>query len=399
MENERTFYTYTCCFDGSLLLISTSVAGLYVHFPFRRNRHSYDEAYYVVTDRTHFSDFTAALSRELEYYVHQHTLEEPFTTVYVGGGRPSLLPLDAVHGLVRTGLDILDASAIEEATAEIHPADAHPRYLSGLRRLKFNRLSIEVLSFNDKDLSQVDAPHSAAEAKQGVVHAREAGFQELSVDLLFGWPTQSFSNWKATLQQAVALELPHLSLVEAPTEQNGHRAEVEQAKRLEYAMSFLRSEGYEQYELTHFALPNHRSVHQENYYTHGNHLGIGPGAQTFWWTHRTQNPLARRWSNVSDVQRYVDLLSNQYPPVSYRQTLDQTALAQEYVLLRLRTGEGLDLNVLENTYGYDLRAAEAPLLDRLGEEGLIHTNELEHIRLTQEGLLAADAITERLLPE
>lgn len=375
------------------------MAGLYVHIPFRRRHQSHDEAYYVVTDRSDFSSFTSALRRELEYYAHQYSLEESFSSVYVGGGRPSLLPFESVHGLVSTGGEILDPSAIEETTAELHPSDAHPRYLSRLRRLNVNRLSIEVLSFSDEDLSLVNAPHSAKRAEHAIEQAREAGFQELSIDMLFGWPSHSFSNWKTTLQHAVDLEIPHLSLIEASAEESAHRLEVEQAKRLEYAMTFLRNEGYEQYAFTHFALPNHRSVHQENYYTHGNHLGVGPGAQTFWWTDRTQNPLARRWSNVNDVQHYVDLLTDQYPPVSYRETLDQTALAQEYILLRLRTAEGLDLHVLEDTYGYDLRASEASLLDRLSEEGLIHTNDSEHVRLTDDGFLAADAITKRLLPE
>ncbi len=375
------------------------MAGLYVHIPFRRHRRAHDEAYYVVTDRSKFSSFATALSRELEYYVHQHTLEEPFTTVYVGGGRPSLLPFETVHELTRTGAEILDASAIEEATAEIHPADAQLRDLSRLRRLNFNRLSIEVLSFDDEDLSAVNAQHSSEEAERAIEHGRQAGFQSLSIDLLFGWPSHSFSHWKTTLQRAVDLEIPHLSLIEAPTEESTHRLDVEQAKRLEYAMTFLREEGYDQYAFTHFARPNHRSVHQENYYTHGNHLGVGPGAQTFWWTNRKQNPLARRWSNVNDVQRYIDLLAEQYPPVSYRQTLDQTALAQEYVLLRLRTKEGVDLDVLENTYGYDLRESEASLLARLTEEGLIYANDSAQVRLTSDGFLAADAITERLLPE
>lgn len=375
------------------------MAGLYVHIPFRPERQAHDEAFYVVTDRSEFSSFATALGRELEYYVHQHTLEEPFTTVYVGGGRPSLLPFETVHRLVRTGAEILDASAIEEATAEIHPTDAQLRDLSRLRRLKFNRLSIEVLSFNDEDLSSVNALHTAEEAKRAIEHARQAGFQAISIDLLFGWPSHSFSQWKRSLQRAVDLEIPHLSLIEAPTEKNSHRLDIEQAKRLEYAMTFLREEGYEQYALTHFALPNHRSLHQENYYTHGNHLGVGPGAQTFWWTHREQNPLARRWSNVNDVQRYIDLLADQYPPVSYRQTLDKMALAQEYVLLRLRTADGLDLDELESTYGYDLRESESSLLTRLSEEGLIYTNDSSHVRLTQDGFLAADAITERLLPE
>lgn len=375
------------------------MAGLYVHVPFRRARRSYDEAYYVVTDESDFSGYARALCQELQYYAREYASEESITTIYAGGGRPSLLPLDTAHTLLTSVLEVFDGSAIEEATAEINPADAELRYLNGLRRVGFDRFSIEVLSFFAEDLAEIDAPHSVSDVEQTLQYARQVGFENLSVDLLFGWPRQSFENWKASLQKAVELEIPHITVLETPTSEDEHRPRVERAKRLEFAMSYLLDEGYEQYELTHFARPGYRSVHQENYYTHGNHLGLGPAAQTFWWTDREDNPLARRWSNVSDIERYVDLLDNRHPPIAYRQTLNQTALAREYVLLRLRTQEGLNLDVLENSYGRDLRTSHEDLLTHLADEGLIHDDNATHVCLTPEGRLVADGITERLLPE
>jgi oxygen-independent coproporphyrinogen-3 oxidase len=370
---------------------------LYVHAPYRRSRRSYDESYYVTPDAPDTSRFGSALCRELTYYAQRYATDEQVTTVYAGGGRPSLLPLSPVHAILTTLLDVFDASTFKEATAEVSPADASTRYLHGLRRMGFDRLSLAVLSFFPSVLRSFDAPHSPLEAIRGLQFARDAGFETLSVDLLFGGAFQSLDTWEATLRHAVEMDVPHVTITEMPTRPEAEDPEADPAEQMRLAMTFLQSEGYEQYELTHFAQPGHRSAHQENYYEHGNYLGIGPSAQSFWWPNRASPTRARRWSNVSDVDRYADLLRQRYPPATYRETLDQTALAQEYVLLRLRTDAGLDLNRLKTQYGVDLRSEKSAVLARLREEDLIHDNE-QTVRLTLEGRLVADAVTRRLLP-
>ncbi len=369
------------------------MAGLYVHVPFRRGHRSVDDSYYVVPDTPNFSRFETALCWELEYYAREYAADEAMTTVYAGGGRPSLLPLSAVHSILTTLLDVFDASTFEEATAEVSPADATPRYVHGLKRMGFDRLSLTVHSFFPGVLEALDAPHTAADTVQAVQVARKAGFNTLSVDLLFGGPALPFDTWEATLRQTVEMRVPHITIAEVPTEDD--RTDEARADQMEFAMRFLQSEGYEQYEVTHFAQPGHRSAHQEHYYDHGNYLGIGPSAESFWWPSRSDR--ARRWTNVSDVERYADLLRQRYPPVSVRQTLDQTTLAREYLLLRIRTNDGVDLNRLEEEYGVDLWSQKTEVINRLLDEGLIH-DERDTIRLTLPGRLLTDAITERLLP-
>jgi oxygen-independent coproporphyrinogen-3 oxidase len=193
------------------------------------------------------------------------------------------------------------------------------------------------------------------------------------------------------------MRIPHLTIVEATAEEGPVVSDEALADRLQFAMRFLQSEGYDQYELTHFALPGHRSAHQEHYYAHGNYLGLGPAAESFWWIQREEGSAARRWKNVSDLDQYASLLDGRYPPVAFRRTLNRAELAHEYVLLRLRTSEGLDLNVLDRRYGVDLYSSRINLLNRLQEEGLIlvdgHT-----LRLTNRGRLVADAVTKQLLP-
>jgi len=371
------------------------VAGLYVHVPFREEERWWDETTYTTNPTPNVETFETALCRELTFYAHQYAKDEEMTTVYAGGGRPSLLPLSTVHSVLTTLVEVFDASTFEEATAEVNPADANPRYVHGLKRMGFDRLSLEILSFFPNALDTLNAPHSALDAIRSLQVAREADFGSLSVDLLFGWAEQAIDEWEATLRHAVAMNVPHITVTEVPAGQVEKASEDDMADRFELAMTFLQSEGYEQYELTHFARPGHRSTHLENYYEHGNYLGIGPSAETFWWPNDSTR--ARRWENVGDVERYASVLQDRHAPVAYRKTLDRSTLAREYVFLRLRTDAGLSLDHLESEYGAHLREEKAELLDLLREVGMIHEDP-DTIRLTIQGRLVADAITERLMP-
>lgn len=361
-----------------------TVAGLYLHIPQRVDRRSSDH-----------SAFMTALTDEFEHYTSP-TTEEPFTTLYVGG-RPFLLPAGSIRTLAHSLRNEIESNRIEEVTVEINPADASSRQLRELHQLGVTRLSIEGLSFVPEDLRTSGASHSVDEVVGAIERARQMGFRSLSVDLHFGGPGQSLSNWKASLQRAVDLRVPHVVLHELNPGDDRTDAEEERAECLAFAMTFLKAKGYEQYELTHFARPGHRSRHQENYYAHGNYLGLGPGAESFWWPNRSTNTMAQRWSKVEDTEAYLEHLARGEFPVAHRETLDHTALAREYVLLRLRTDEGLNLDVLDTRYGVDLRARRSSTLHRLVEEGLIH-DEPDRVRLTHRGCLLTDAITQRLLP-
>lgn len=371
------------------------MAGLYIHVPFRYAQRAYDDAAYAVSDAPDAERFVAALRRELRLVAQPYAAEEAVTTIYVGGGRPSLLPSPTMHAIRRALTDALSLSEVEEATLELNPADATPSRLRTLKRLGITRLSLAVLSFSPDVLRTLDAPHTASEARQAVQKTREAGVETYSVDLLFGTAQQSLDTWTATLRRAVDLEVPHITLLEAPGDSSDAEARADQ---LEAAMALLRSEGYEQYELTHFARPGHRSAHQETYYAHGNYLGLGPSAASFWWPERSSLHSARRWTNVADEDRYFARLRQPSAPVAHQESLSPTALAQEYVFLRLRTDEGLDLNHLAARYDTDLRATKAALLDRLRTNGLIH-DVPDRVRLTPRGRLLTDAITKKLLPK
>jgi len=346
------------------------MAALYLHVPFRAPPSS-----------SEVSQFAAAVVQEMKHDAPTPFSDASFRTLYVGGGRPSRLPESALRTLVETIRENLGVTAIEEATLEVHPADVSPSFLTALQEIGFTRLSVDARS------------STADEGRTLLSQARDIGFKHLSVDLFFGGAEQSLSTWKASLHRAVDRRLPHVTLHEREAEASS--SEDERAGQFAFAMMFLRAKGYEQYELTHFARPGHRSRYQTHVYAHGNVLGLGPGAESFWWGDRS-DPSAARWSNVTDIAAYVQRLRNDASPVAQREDLDQTGLAREYILLRLRTREGLDLDLLADRYGFSLRDRRAATLERLTEEGLIH-DDPDRVRLTNRGRLLADGVTRRLI--
>lgn len=360
------------------------MAALYLHVPFRQSLSPDDE-----------SAFTTAVIRETEHYARLPYTDASFRTLYLGGGRPSSLSESTLHALIEALRQRLPVETVEETTLELHPADASRSLLCALRDLGVTRLSIDARSFVDDELRATDAPHSAADLRRILHTARDAGFEHLSVDLALGDPKQSLSTWKTSLHRAVALRVPHVTLHERESTVSPSDGE-DHADCFAFAMTFLKAKGYEQYELTHFARPGHRSRYQTHVYAHGNVLGLGPGAESFWWTDRSDPSTARRWSNVSDAATYVQRLRNDASPIGQREDLDQTALAHEYILLRLRTSDGLDLNVLDDRHGVSLRDHRAATLDRLAADGLIH-DDPDRVRLTSRGGRLADAVTRRLI--
>lgn len=396
------------------------VAGLYFHIPFRRAPRPYDDAYYQVLRDDASGDavlqrFVDALDAELRLYARQYADDAPVQTIQAGGGRPSLLPLKHVRSLLGTVLDVFNASAFQESTAEINPADATTAYLSGLHNLGFDRLSIEVLSFYPGDLHTLRAPHSGADGIRAIRAAQSIGFDTFAIDLAFGWPGQSVEMWERNIRQAIDLDVPGITLIEwSPGDRRGREqarggasgaAEdadrdhaMQQAKQFRLAIDILEAHGYDAYELTHFARPGHASAHLRNTYAHGSYIGVGPSAESFWWPGRSPDRSATRWTNVSDVDEYIRLLSNRYPPISYRQTSDWTSLVREYIFFRLRTGDGLNLRDLNDRYGYDLRGKRGAFLSNLIKNGLATGLDNGILQLTRSGRLVADGITERLLP-
>lgn len=372
------------------------MAGLYVHIPFRTRDRAYDDAFVATGDAINYDAFTEAAERELRQQAKLHGRELPLHSAYAGGGRPSLIPLQAMVPLLRA-VNAFQTDQIEEVTAEVAPNDATARYLKGLATMGFNRLVVSALSFDDADLETIDAPHTAYDIYECLDHARDAGIENISIDVTFGWSESSLERWQRTLEAAVACDVPHITLLEWPAYSTDEAQELLRTKQYRYALRYLQDEGFEAYEISHFARPGYRSKHNENYWSHGSFLGIGPAAHSFWWYPESENP--RRWANVQDVESYAQLLAEGKSPVSVRQAVDRRTLAEEYLMMRLRVSDGLDLDYYNRRYEVDLRAQRTDLLAHLQEHDLIHSLDEGVLRLTDAGRLVCDEIVRRLLPD
>lgn len=378
---------------------------LYLHVPYCAQRCTYCD-FYFVTSKASPAPFLAAVGQEMDHYAHELSGHEPLRTVYIGGGTPSRLPADDLIGLLNRAKRLWKVDALEEATVEVNPDDLSPDYLRALRRGGFDRLSIGVQSFFADDLRWMNRSHTAEQAEQAIVWAREAGFETFSVDLIFGLPEQPPEYWMANVQKAVRLGAPHVSAYGLTVEEGtplGKQVarglvvpapDEEHAERFAFTQSFLREAGFEHYEVSSFARPGHRAVHNSAYWTHANYVGLGPSAHSFWWG--TPRPGAHRWHNVRNLRRYAALIEQKRGPIddADRLTLDQ--LANEYLMLRLRTADGLDLNHLDRRYAADLLHERAGEVARLEDRGLVAL-EGDTLRLTDAGLLVCDAVTSRLL--
>jgi oxygen-independent coproporphyrinogen-3 oxidase len=383
------------------------LAGLYLHIPFCSQRCTYCDFYFVTTRQDHTS-FVQALCTELVHYGHTHGRKEPIETIYFGGGTPSLLHEDELQRILQTIYDHFDASAVRETTLELNPEDVDDDYLMGLQALGFDRLSIGIQSFYADDLAFMNRSHTAEQAAAIVPLARRAGFENLSVDLIFGLPEQPEEYWAANLQKVVQLEVPHLSTYSLTIEertplykqvQRGLVVPAEEstlADRYRFTMDYLRQHGYEHYEISSFARPGYRSQHNQLYWDHRNYLGFGPSAHSFW-QQSLPRPGVYRWANVRNLKRYEALLAQRQLPIDQKEALDLDTLAEEHLLLRLRTAEGLDLDALEQRYGVDLLYEKVDDLAWLEAEGYIEPIRGGRVRLTDRGKVVCDAVTARLL--
>lgn len=346
--------------------------------------------------------------QELEHYALQYAAKEPLETIYFGGGTPSVLQEADVQRILEAIYRLFDTSSVREISFEINPEDVDLDYLRGLRALGITRLSIGIQSFFDADLTFMNRSHDAEQAKGIVPLARKAGFDNFSVDLIFGLPEQPPEYWAANVQRAMELEVPHLSTYSLTIEEgtvlhkNVERGlvlpppEEALADRYLFTMDYLRENGYEHYEVSSFAKPGARSEHNQLYWTHTNYLGLGPSAHSFW-REKLPRPSVYRWSNVRNLRRYQALLAQRHLPLDTKDPLTFDELAEEYLLLRLRTADGLDLNYLDEQYGVDLFMEKIDELAWLESEGFIHPIRNSRVRLTDKGFTVCDAITSRLL--
>lgn len=384
------------------------MSGIYFHIPFCAKRCVYCDFYFVTTVRDYVT-FSAALCTEIALYGKQPEAKEPVKTLYFGGGTPSRMPAELLDKILQQTHRYFDTSQLEEITLEANPDDLSLEYLKQLRDIGITRLSVGIQSFYQSDLDFMQRAHNATQAEAVIPLIRKAGFDNFTIDLIFGVPGQPSEYWAANLEKVVRLDIPHLSCYGMTIEEgtplfkkvrNGTVQLIEDDawnEAFAFTANYLEQHGYEAYEISNYAKSGKRGIHNARYWEHENYLGFGPAAHSFWWHHKP-GVKVYRWANLRSLKSYNELLLGRSTlPIDFKEQLSKRELIEEYIMLRLRTADGLNLETLEETYGHDLLLNQAETLAHLETEGLIHPIKGDlTLKLTLKGRMLHDSIAAEL---
>ncbi|MCD8185012.1 MAG: radical SAM family heme chaperone HemW, partial [Rikenellaceae bacterium] len=316
------------------------MAGIYIHIPFCRQKCRYCDFYSVASDGW-LDPVREGLHREL--IVRCDEIREPVQTVYLGGGTPTLYSPEQLQELIRTVRAYYPANRLQEITVEANPDDLTEEYLIRLQDTEINRLSIGVQSFENEHLTLFRRRHTGLEALEAIERARKRGFENLSVDLIYGVPGMTEEQWKNNLNRIGELRIPHLSayhLTVEPRTVFGKWAEkgilqavAEQTSESHYRIleHWAERTGFDHYEVSNLALPGYRARHNSGYWNGTPYLGIGPGAHSY-------DGRVRRW-NRADIRTYLERMdAGDYFD---SELLSEKDRFNEYLMTRLRTAEGI----------------------------------------------------------
>ncbi|MEW6510988.1 MAG: radical SAM family heme chaperone HemW [Bacteroidota bacterium] len=379
------------------------MSSLYLHIPFCERKCVYCD-FYSIERLDPLGAFLDALDREITMYA-EYGGGQHFDTVYFGGGTPSLLTPPQLERIVRRLRDTFAIDSGSEVTLETNPGTVTQEKLEAYRSLGVNRLSIGIQSFREEELRFLGRIHTAAEAESCVRMARMAGYDNVSVDLIYSLPSQTLLQWEETLHRTLGLAPDHISayslIVEAGTplarmvaarQVSPNPVEME-ALLFEHTMDVLDAAGFEHYEVSNYARPGRRSRHNYAYWSHRNYLAFGPSAHAFWRVEGWRR--ARRWANAANLSTYIDKISHGEAPVTFREEVNERELMNERVFLGLRS-DGIDLHRFAEDFGRELPPASLSLARALEGEGKA-VLDAGRVRLTAQGFLLCDEIAGRMI--
>jgi oxygen-independent coproporphyrinogen-3 oxidase len=368
------------------------MAGLYIHIPFCRKICSYCDFYRIISPEDNKA-LLVALVKEAE--IRRDYLQgEKISTVYVGGGTPSVIPVTELNKLLNRLSSIYDIDSNGEITIELNPDDLDLKYLNGLKKAGFNRVSLGIQSWNDDELKFLNRRHDAAGAEKALIHTMEAGFENVTIDLIYGLPPMTLKSWSTTLEKSIGFDIKHISAYHLTIEpgtllgklnKQGHLNETDEEESLAQFNTLIEiteNAGFIQYEISNFGKKGYFSVHNSNYWRQVNYIGLGPSAHSF-------NNYSRQW-NVSDLKKYINAVSSN-KAFFEREELDTRKKFNEYIMTSLRTMWGIDLEYVEKIFdkeGYDYIIN---LAGKFREYGLMK-QENNSLILTNQGKMISDNI-------
>jgi oxygen-independent coproporphyrinogen-3 oxidase len=323
------------------------MAGIYIHIPFCKQACHYCD-FHFSTSAKYKDEMVQALIKEIalqKNYLNGETIQ----TIYFGGGTPSVLSADEIIRIINTITELHTVTSDAEITLEANPDDLDRQKVNAFRHTPVNRFSIGIQSFFDEDLQWMNRVHRAAEAEASVKRVQDAGFENITVDLIYGYPLLTDAKWKYNLNKVFELGIPHVSAYSMTVEPQTALAtfiskkkqppmnEGQSANQFNIMLDAMQANGFEQYEISNFCKPGQYSRHNSNYWRGAQYLGIGPSAHSF-------NGDTRQW-NIANNAKYIKSLTENIIPAEI-EVLTETNRLNEYIMTSLRTTWGLDLDKL-----------------------------------------------------
>lgn len=373
------------------------MAGLYLHIPFCKRFCSYCD-FYSTIKLSYIDDYIDALIKEIDL-CRDYLAGAMLSTIYFGGGTPSLIAPDKLKRLIDFIRSTFKVYSKAEITIEINPDDIDKSYLEQLKELGFNRLSIGVQSWDDRILSYLNRRHSAAKAESVVENCKIVGFDNISIDIMYGIPTMSFADWERTVDKTLSFDIQHLSAYCLSIEPNTKFGRLQKLGKLEtidddlsvkeYHLLMERGEasGFVHYEISNFCKPNLYSKHNTSYWKQTPYLGVGAGAHSF-------NGFERRW-NIENVNRYIKGIQTD-KPIYGKEIITLPTRFNEYIMTSLRTIWGIDLQYIEEFFGSERKSGVVAIAEEYIKYGyLIRENNI--IKLSRNGIFVSDGIIADLM--
>ncbi len=368
------------------------MAGIYVHIPFCKKACHYCDFHFTTT-QYYRDEIIQQLANEIEQRKNYLT-ERTLNTIYFGGGTPSILSEEELSLLMNSIHKIFSVAENAEITLEANPDDLSMEKLLMLKKIGINRLSIGIQSFRDPDLKWMNRAHNAEQAKQAVTNAANACFNNISIDLIYGIPTSTLSDWKKNLALAVTLPIQHLSCYCLTVEDNtalhhfikkgkvSEKKDEVSSEEFLMAHEFLSANNFEHYEISNYGLKNFHSRHNSSYWENKPYLGIGSSAHSY-------NGISRQWNVANNIQYLNSMKEGKL--LFEQEELSVEQKFNEYLMTRLRTSKGISLEYIETVFGKNY--ADELQLKISAYEFPKHFEILnKNLHLTIEGMLKLNSI-------
>ena len=373
------------------------MSGIYIHIPFCKQRCNYCD-FYKTTQISKKNIFISALIQEL-YHQKNYLKNSIVKTIYFGGGTPSVLTYNEIIKIIEAVYAYFSVDNNPEITLEANPDDLTKSYINNLRKTPVNRLSIGIQSFQDDLLKLMNRRHNSQQAIQSVKELQNAGFENISTDLIYGLPRLTNKMWEEDLTTMFSLNIKHLSAYHITYEQGTRFYKFVETKKIipvdetdslnqfKSLIAIAENSGFEHYEISNFAKKDFYSKHNTSYWMQKPYLGVGPSAHSY-------NLISRKW-NVSDIDRYIYCINNDE---NYFQTeqLTQTDKYNEYLMTRFRTMWGISMDDIKNFFGNERLNILQKQLQKLKKHNLVFYDN-NTVKLTQKGIFISDLILSDLM--